>query len=315
MAKKSVSTLEMTREEWLQKRAETIGSSDIGAILGLNHYATPTKLYREKVGIDAPFEGNNSTEWGTELEDFCARMFEKKNPDFFPEGNVEAINTFRVQRDNKIRVHPDYPWATCNLDRLIVGGKGAPVILELKTTTSYAVKNWDAAIPTSYYAQVQWQLFVTGYQHGIIWVAVLDKKEFIRADIERSDEFIDGARVAAEEFLSAVKALDPSKIKTIARDTEMMAEVAGTRLQASELILKKIQDLTEIKQLISEMKKTEKELADDIKVFLGDNEALVDGDRVLATYATVTKKAFTVPASTTRVLNIQRERKGKKNDN
>jgi putative phage-type endonuclease len=304
-----VSTTEMSHEEWLAKRKDTIGSSDVGTILGLNRYATPRDLFKEKRGITPPFEGNDNTEWGTELEDFCAKMFEKKHPEMFGFGLGSDVR--RVQRDNKIRVHPRIPFATCNIDRLIVGGE-RPVILELKTTTSYAVKNWDAAIPTAYYAQLQWQMFVTGYEKAIIWVAVLDKKQFIRLDVQYHKEFCDKMLEAVVEFRKAVEAGDDSKLPLEPADVEKMRPVEGSRIEATEEILSKITQLTELKARNSEAAKIEKALSGEVKTFIGQNEVLAQGERVIATYKMQHKDAYSVPASDYRTLNLQREKKEKK---
>lgn len=303
-----ISTTEMSHDEWLAKRKDTIGSSDVGTILGLNRYATPRDLFKEKRGITPPFEGNDNTEWGTELEDFCAKMFFKKEMD----SKMSAgLNDRRIFRDNKIRSHPDNPWATCNIDRLIVGGV-QPIILELKTTTSYAVKNWDAAISTAYYAQLQWQMFVCGYERAIIWVAVLDKKQFIRLDVAYSGEFCEKMLAAVKEFREAVEAGDDSKLPLEPADVEKMRPVEGSRVEATEEVLSKITQLTELKARNSSAAKIEKALSEEVKTFIGENEVLAQGERVIATYKLTHKNAYSVPASDYRTLNLQREKKEKK---
>jgi len=305
------STTGMSKEEWLAQRKDTIGSSDIGAILQLNNYETPRELFNKKVGLAPEFEGNDNTEWGTELEDFCALMFQRKNPDFFPKGGVEEAGKYGVQRDNKIRRHAAFPWATCNLDRLIVGD-GNPIILELKTTTSYAVGAWDAAVPTSYYAQLQWQMFVTGYRRAIIWVAVLDKKRFIRLDVDWSEEFQKVMVDAARKFHNAVVFGDVTDIPVTARDTESMKPELGSKIEATDEIKEKLAQFVKVKAEKGELEKEEKALKEELVVFVGENENLVEGERVLATYKVTHKNAFTVEAKDTRVFNIQREKKEKK---
>ena len=43
-----------THEEWLEERSKGIGSSEVGTIMGVNHFDTPYRLWRRKVGIDGP---------------------------------------------------------------------------------------------------------------------------------------------------------------------------------------------------------------------------------------------------------------------
>jgi len=299
----SVSTVGMDRADWLAQRRGTIGSSDIGTILQLNKYETPRELFNKKVGLAPEFEGNDNTEWGTELEDFCATMFERRE---MREGGVMG----RVWRDNKIRRHAAFPWATCNLDRLIVGGV-QPIILELKTTTSYAVGAWDAAVPTSYYAQLQWQMFVTGYGRAIIWVAVLDKKKFIRLDVDWSEEFQKVMVDAARKFHNAVVFGDVTDIPVTARDTESMKPELGSKIEATEEIKEKVASLISVKSKITELEKLEKELKAELVVFVGEYENLVEGERVLATYSIQHKAAFAVTAKDIRVFSLKREKGAK----
>lgn len=305
---KSVSKLEMTEEEWRAMRAGLVGASEVGAILGISTFDTPRDIYDVKLGLKPPFEGNDSTEWGTELEDFCTRMFEKKELATLMQSSGDNP---RIRRDNKIRLHPEHQWAACNLDRLIVGCE-EPIILELKTTTSFAMKYWDAAVPTTYYSQVQWQMFVTKYRKAIIWVAVLDTKKFVRLDVDYSEEFCTAMFAEVEKFHEAVLAKDPSTLKMLLPDIERFRPIEGSRIEATEEIMEKITRLTETKARKAETEKTEKALAAEIKTFIAENELLVQGDRVLATYKSQHKDAYTVPASDYRTLNLQREKKGKK---
>ena len=46
---KVVSTLNLSREEWLQYRKAGIGGSDAGAICGLNPYRTAMQVYQDKI--------------------------------------------------------------------------------------------------------------------------------------------------------------------------------------------------------------------------------------------------------------------------
>jgi putative phage-type endonuclease len=298
------STLAMTEEQWLERRSSSIGSSDIGAILGLNKYKTPRDLFNEKAGIVPPFEGNESTRWGSTLEDWLTQMF--------VEDNAADMKGYKVQRDNKIRVHPEYKWATCNLDRLIVGS-GDPTILELKTTVGFVVRSWpkEEPVPANYYAQLQWQMFVTGYKAAIIWVGVLDEKRFIRLDVVRNDDFIGVMFKEAQEFNNAMTLKDPSNLKMTVSDLDKIKPVAGTRIEANDEIIETLNELATLKEGKAVVEKEEKDLTETVKKFIGENEALVQGDAVLATYRTFTRKEYVVKGGTYRQLSIKKEKEAK----
>ena len=65
-----------THEEWLEERSKGIGSSEVGTIMGVNHFDTPYRLWRRKVGIDGPVESNEAMEMGHLLEPAVAQRFE-----------------------------------------------------------------------------------------------------------------------------------------------------------------------------------------------------------------------------------------------
>jgi len=47
---KRVSTLGMSREDWLKYRLNGIGASEVGAVMGLNKYEASITLFQKKIG-------------------------------------------------------------------------------------------------------------------------------------------------------------------------------------------------------------------------------------------------------------------------
>lgn len=172
---KAIPTKEMSRHDWLLARTKGIGGSDAGIILGLNKYRTAFELWLEKTGQVEPVEINNEAiYWGNEMENVVAKEFEKRTEK-------------RVRRTNFMYSHPDYPFITANIDRMVVGESA---ILECKTASAYLAKEWEAdEIPATYLVQVQHYLGVTGKEKGYIAVLVGGNK-FIWKEIERDEELI-----------------------------------------------------------------------------------------------------------------------------
>lgn len=173
-----VKTLEMTREDWLRARQQGIGSSDVGAILGMSEYRTALDVYNEKTApapIDIPM--NAAMEFGLRLEQVVAEKYAEET------GR-------RVLRDNKIRIHEEYPFLMCNLDRVILpeNGEGRG-ILEIKTSSGMAVRHWEDEVPLPYYAQIQHQLSVTGLSWGV-FALLVDGREFRAIPVRRDDAYI-----------------------------------------------------------------------------------------------------------------------------
>ncbi|KLV23049.1 hypothetical protein ABW02_20175 [Niallia circulans] len=171
----AIPTKEMSRHEWLLARTKGIGGSDAGIILGLNKYRTAFELWLEKTGQVEPIEiSNEAIYWGNEMENVVAKEFVKRTEK-------------KVRRTNFMYSHPDYPFITANIDRMVVGESA---ILECKTASAYLAKEWEAdEIPATYLVQVQHYLGVTGKEKGYIAVLVGGNK-FIWKEIERDEELI-----------------------------------------------------------------------------------------------------------------------------
>ena len=71
----TISTLGMSREEWLKLRRSGIGGSDAGAICGLNPYSSPMSVYRDKTCEELSDIDNEAMRQGRDLEDYVARRF------------------------------------------------------------------------------------------------------------------------------------------------------------------------------------------------------------------------------------------------
>ncbi|MFE8697941.1 YqaJ viral recombinase family protein [Cytobacillus sp. FJAT-53684] len=175
MAKNAVSTLSMSRYEWLMERAKGIGGSDAGTILGLNKYRTAFELWLEKTGQVDPIElDNEAIYWGNEMENVVAKEFEKRTGK-------------KVRRTNFMFSHPEYAFIKANVDRLVVGESA---VLECKTASAYLAKEWEGEeIPATYLIQLQHYLGVTGKEKGYIAV-LIGGNRFIWKEVERDEELI-----------------------------------------------------------------------------------------------------------------------------
>ena len=171
-------------DAWLAMRKTGIGSSDAPIIAG--EVGSVVELWAEKSGLVERTEPDEPTaelfEWGHRLEPVIADWY--------------ADTTGRqLKRVNRMLVHPEVPWAFASLDR--VTAKGEKRIVEIKTTRW----GWEAGetIPGRVQAQVQHQLWVTGYD--VADVSVLTGGSQPRVyEIARDDTFIDNLRFLETEF-------------------------------------------------------------------------------------------------------------------
>ena len=186
---KKISTLKMTREEWLEHRRHSIGGSDAATIVGLNPYSSRYELWADKLGKIPPKEENEAMRIGHDLEEYVAQRF------------CEATGK-RVRRENSILTNTDIPFAHANVDRIVIGEKAG---LECKTTSVLNLKRFAGGeYPPNYYVQCQHYMMVTGYKVWYLAVLVLGR-EFLWFEVKRCDEDIEALRAAEQDFWELVE--------------------------------------------------------------------------------------------------------------
>jgi len=278
-----VKTIEMSREEWLSLRQHGIGGSDAAAVLGLSSYKTPLDVYLEKIAPVAPdVPPTPRMKAGLKLEQTVADWYEEESG-------------YKVQRDNKVRIHPDYNFLIANLDRVILpkNGEGRGV-LEIKTTSSWYAKGWEATLPMEFYAQLQHYLNVTGYTWGEFAI-LIDGYDFQRFKVERDDNFIQTANEVMLNFWERnVLAHVPPPPKTEADLKGLYPEsTEGEVLEAAGETYEAYQQLVALKSEIKTRDIAAEQLEFAIKLAMGPAESLeYNGDRLISWKVSKPSKVF-----------------------
>lgn len=73
--KRLVSTLNLSKEEWLRYRKCGITGTDAGAILGLNPYRSAFQVYHDKISDTVENIDNEAMRQGRDLEEYVAQRF------------------------------------------------------------------------------------------------------------------------------------------------------------------------------------------------------------------------------------------------
>ena len=182
-------TRKMSREEWLESRRNGIGGSDASAILGVNPYSSPLKVYLDKTGKGVEEEENEAMRQGTDLEPYVA--------DRFVEFMAAQGTPTKVRKCNRILRHPDYPWMLANIDREVLKENAG---LECKTTSPYSkFKYEEGEINPHYYWQCVHYMAVTGAERWYVSIVVLGKGHHVFC-IERDEDAIAQLIDAEREF-------------------------------------------------------------------------------------------------------------------
>lgn len=169
--------------EWLAARQLTIGSSDIPIIVGESTYKSAHTLAAEKLGLissEVDAETQELFDIGNLMQPTLLAIYELKTG-----RKVRAIKGWRV--------HKQIPWATASLD----GEAPTRRVVEAKWTNAARWRSGEA-VPGDVQAQVQWQMYVLGWDVADV-VALAGGTPRIET-VERDDTMIDNLVYFASEF-------------------------------------------------------------------------------------------------------------------
>lgn len=155
----------MTYDEFLAARRNSIGASDIAALYH-DVFNAHDRILQSKVSPDgqSSFKGNLSTRRGQYLEAFVADEFSRTLPDGYTLREVDPV--WRTLDGIPCHASPDR-LVYSSPDGYPCGG------VEIKTAfKGYARDMFEAGmVPDSYYAQVQWTMLVLDVP---VWAVVAD---------------------------------------------------------------------------------------------------------------------------------------------
>ncbi len=270
MSKILVKTTDLPHEEWLDIRKSGIGGSEVGAICGMNPWASAIDVYMDKLGLKDEKPDNEAMRQGRDLEEYVAKRFEE-------------ATAKKVRRRNAILQHDEHDFMLANIDRWVDGENAG---LECKTASVYAADNWsDGKIPAHYELQCHHYMAVTGASKWYLCCLILNKSLEIR-EIVRDEEVIAQLIDIESAFWHnnvLAKAMPPpdgsqaatGMIKTIYRDSDPEGVI---ELSGFEEKLKRYDEIIELEDVLG----TEKEqIRQEIMVSMGKLEvAFVNGRKI-----------------------------------
>lgn len=209
---------------WESIRTTGIGGSDVGILLGDNHYQTVLDLYYNKINelpvVDAP-EPDSAKEYlfdfGHKMEEFVAEQFEKrlfwdKYQSIFETklsekyGEIINITDVKCVRDTNMYRCPECPALIADFDFLIRftldSGKVLEGIFECKTSSPYQIaEKWTDGYPEGYKDQISDYMLVGDYDFAVICCAADNNYNNFYSHLEFRDEETDKRiMTAASEF-------------------------------------------------------------------------------------------------------------------
>lgn len=251
--------------EWEAERRNSIGASEVAAVMGLSPYATRLDVYKQKKGIDRYFDPVLAM-IGHRSEAIMHEWLEKHSGlDLGPIGPG-----FMARMD-------DRPWLHASFDRV-----AGDVPVQMKTASAYSGHAWDEGIPTDIRIQVQAEMAVFDAPRALV-VVWIGGREFRTYWEPRDDRFVQEHMLPAvdafwHDHVAAGLAPEPT---TVAELNEIPVE-PGKAVEADDTVLEAI-DRRAV--LLSDVQSMQEE-ADALKVaigqWMGDADTITkDGRNVL----------------------------------
>lgn len=164
---------------FLAERRAGIGGSDLAHVLGERPYGCPRLLGYRKAGVEPDYleSGAGALLRGVRLEALAVEEYEAA--------------TGRKVRRMGVRRRADRPWAMVHADRQILNDERGPGVLEVKTANARVFSDFRReGLHAGYIAQLQWGLYVTGYQWGAFAVLQPDTWAFAQFEATRDEALI-----------------------------------------------------------------------------------------------------------------------------
>lgn len=265
------------RQEWLRLRNEGIGSSEVATIVGLNPWETPYQLWRRKKGLDAPKQETFAMRAGHILEDAVARFYQEESGRQVIKSSAGDWIAVDKKRDF-MRVSPDRTFYISGYSNSI-DNKG---VLECKTT-QMTIDPDD--IPKHWFCQLQYQLGVTGYEHGALaWLT--SGRTFDYRNLDFVPDFFEWlANEVTIFWIDNIKGdQEPPLVNVADTVLKYSRHTDGKVVECTAEMMDAIERLRDIKAQIKTLEDAKTEVEDAVKLLFGDAEALTFEGKTVATW-------------------------------
>lgn len=258
--KKLVSTLSISKQDWLRYRKQGIGGSDAGAVCGLNPYRTAIHVYQDKTSAEIEEIDNEAMRQGRELEEYVAQRF------------VEETGK-KVRRANAMYYDEKHPFMVADIDRMVVGEDAG---LECKTASPFMADKWEnGQIPMSYQLQCHHYMSVCNVKAWYMAVLIYGR-EFKVYRIERDEQLISDLIQIEQNFWNnhvlkhVLPNPDGSKIAdSVIAEYFKNSESVTIPLSGFDEKLARRQELL---TLMERMEKEKKQIEQELKIYMGEAE-------------------------------------------
>lgn len=273
----------MNQTQFLAKRKQGIGGSDIAAIIGVSKFKTALDVFLSKTTEQPELKGEHLY-WGHALEAPIAARFSEETGEL-------------IYRQPEIKKHPKHDFALANADGLIIDKiTQQPIgILEIKTANAFKTKEWsneDDGVPIEYIAQVQWYMEI--FDVDFAYIAVLiGGSDYRQYRIERDRELAADLLARAKEFWeNHVMKNVPPEPQNAADVQKLYPQDDGEAQQADTETLIAYNELCSLKAQAKVLDEQITEREEMLKTKIGQRAIMLSGEEKLFTWKTQNSNRF-----------------------
>lgn len=289
------------RASWLAMRRGDLTASDIGAVCGVDEYRTALSVFTDKMGQGVINE-TAIMQRGRWLEAAAAEALIECYP------NWDIRNPNLYIRDPQVRLG-------CTPDRLGEDADEPGIInLQIKTVSRPTFERWDGVPPMSYTLQTACEGMLVDARTSYLAAFVIStfEADLVLFEVPRHAGAEIRIKQTAVDFWHDIE-LGRVPRPDFRRDSDVIAALYSQQKPGTAIDLSGSNRIREVLETRDKLKETIKAASEEvsaldaeIKYELGECEkATLPGWRV--SWKVQTRKAFTVPENTTRVLRVTKE--------
>jgi len=261
----------MLTQEQLDLRKKGIGGSEIAALLGLDKYTSPLQIWKNKLGIDEPFEGNKYTRAGNKLEPVIKEYFTEETGFGLQGDNSTHQDGFKIST-------PDDIYFEKKPKDIIEGFEVG--ILECKATLKYLEEPED-----SWVCQGNWYAGNLGLKK--IAIAWLERGvDFKYRILDFNQDLYEHMVKVAERFWNdyILKQVPPPAMTEADVNYLYPKHEIGKTIEARQEVYNDYLQLLQLKKQSKELNEQIENLELNLKLCFFDAENLIYGGETIATY-------------------------------
>lgn len=261
-----------SRDQWLAKRQNNIGASDIAALFHAHKYTSAFKLWclhTNRLRREHN-EDSDALRRGRIMEPAVAEALREAHPEWI----IASARQYVELTDLRIAASPDfYAWPSAEaLNR----GEGQFLIQAKTVTEDIYEEEYTPAPPASHLLQAQAEMMITGLQRNILAVMVLDGRKFPVHEypLVADGEIHDQIAIAAKRFWHCVakdeepKLHHPQDAWAIARLHPDAGDEAVLALHGSSDVIQTCQAYQDVSTQLKALEGTKEALASKLKGIL-----------------------------------------------